>query len=87
VEKTSVAWFASHSPVISAISTAACPAGSSDWMTSMAAGVAVEAHLGDVLDGVDGRPVHELEHRRAQPAGDVEDGAGRVVQGRRWRRA
>ncbi len=37
VEKTSVAWFSSHSPAISSHSAAAWPAGSSDWMTSIAA--------------------------------------------------
>ena len=48
-------------------------------------GLAVQAHLRHVLDRVDGRPVHELQHRGPHPAGDGEDGGGRVVEGRERR--
>ena len=40
------------------------------------AGIPVQAHRAEVLDGVDRRAVHELDHRGAHGAAELDDGGG-----------
>ena len=55
---------ASQAACMTVISSLRAAPGASDWAISSAPAVAVEAHRLVVLDGVDARPVHQLEHRR-----------------------